>query len=151
MTARVDFPVVARGRRTVVALVTAAALAAAMLPLGCFSERSSPTDPVDGGITGTCRIPVGSSVVGSVQAVIAIKDFTFVPETLRVPRGTTVSWVNCEEDFANEQHNATSESGAWATALLSPTAIDSRRFDEAGVFPYLCEPHPFMKATIIVE
>jgi plastocyanin len=149
--ARVDFPAVARGHRVTLALVAAAVLPAVILAAGCFSERSSPTDPTDGGIAGTCRIPVGSSVVGSVQAVIAIKDFRFVPDTLRVPRGTTVTWVNCEEDFANEQHNATSESGAWATALLSPTAIDSRRFDEAGVFPYFCEPHPFMKATIIVE
>jgi plastocyanin len=122
-----------------------------MLVAGCFSEHASATGPDPGGRAGICRIPVGSSVVGSVQAVIAIRGFAFVPDTIRVLPGTTVTWVNCEEESANEQHNAAAEDGGWSTALLSPTALGSRRFDEPGVHPYLCELHPFMRGVVVVE
>jgi len=103
------------------------------------------------GPSGVCRIPVGSGVVGSVQAVVAIREFVYVPDTLRVPRGTTVTWVNCEEDFANEPHTASDDAGGWASQEMSPTDMYSRRFDSPGVFPYFCEPHPFMHGVLIVE
>jgi plastocyanin len=114
----------------------------------CFSDRQSPTTS---GSTGTCRIPVGSEVVGAVQAVVAIREFQFFPDTLRVPRGTTVTWVNCEEDFANEPHTASHDTGDWGSPEMSPTDVFSRRFAEPGVYRYFCEPHPFMSGTLIVE
>jgi plastocyanin len=120
----------------------------ALLGAGCFSERSE-SDTT--GPSGTCRIPVGSGVVGSVQAVVAIREFRFFPDTLRVQRGTTVTWVNCEEDFANEPHTATDGGGSWGSVELPPAEIYSHRFDEAGVFRYFCEPHPFMSGILIVE
>lgn len=127
---------------------TAGAVALAVLSAACFSER--PTDGATGP-TGVCRIPVGSGVIGSVQAVIAIREFRFFPDTLRISRGTTVTWVNCEEDFANEPHTSTHEAGSWSSEELSPTEIYSRRFDEAGVYRYYCTPHPFMSGVLIVE
>jgi plastocyanin len=119
-----------------------------LLAGACFSERQAATVIGPGGV---CRIPVGSGVIGSVQAVVAIREFLYVPDTLRVPRGTTVTWVNCEEDFANEPHTATDEAGGWASQEMSPTDMFSRRFDTPGVFPYFCEPHPFMHGVLIVE
>lgn len=135
-------------RRRIVRRVTAGALALAVLGTACFSER--PTGDAIGP-TGVCRIPVGSGVIGSVQAVVAIREFRFFPDTLRVARGTTVTWVNCEEDFANEPHTSTHDAGSWSSEELSPTEIYSRRFDEAGVYGYHCTPHPFMSGVLIVE
>ena len=129
-------------------LVVGGSLIALLVAAGCFSDR--PT-AMTAGPTGVCRIPVGSGVVGSVQAIVAIREFVYLPDTLRVPRGTTVTWVNCEEDFANEPHSATGEGGAWASPQMSPTDMFSRRFDTPGVFPYFCEPHPFMHGVLIVE
>lgn len=125
-----------------------AGTALALLLSGCFSDRLAPST---GGVPGVCRIPVSSGVVGSVQAVIAIREFRFFPDTLRVPRGTSVTWVNCEEDFANEPHTATELAGSWGSTELSPTESYSRRFDSPGVFAYYCVPHPFMGGTLIVE
>ena len=138
-------------RRALLARSAAAVLSVAMPAAGCFSEHRSATGPDERGAAGTCRIPVSSSIVGSVQAVIAIRGFAFMPDTTRVSRGTTVAWVNCEEDASNEQHNAAAADGGWSTALLSPTAIGSRRFDEPGIHPYVCELHPFMRGVVVVE
>jgi plastocyanin len=140
-----------RGRRSRAARL-AARLAVALVSLAavwsCFSER---TDADVTGPGGVCRIGVGSTVVGSVQAVVAMREFVYLPDTLRVPRGTVVTWVNCEEDFANEPHTATDDFGAWGSSEMSPTEIYSQRFDEPGVFTYFCEPHPWMRGALIVE
>ena len=132
-------------------MVAGAAILALALPfVACFSDRPH---PVEAGqqVDGDCRVPVGSSVVGSVGAVVAIRGFRFVPDTIRVPAGTRITWINCEEDFADEPHTTTSEAGAWQSDLLSPGDLYERRFDQPGVYPYFCEPHPFMTATVIVE
>lgn len=139
---------VAAGSGVGISRVTWVGVLSILAGAGCFSERSadSPTGP-----SGICRIPVGSPVVGSVQAVIAIREFRFVPDTLRVPAGTTVTWVNCEEDFANEPHTTTDDGDSWGSEELSPTEIYTYRFDEVGVFSYFCDPHPFMRGVLIVE
>ena len=35
--------------------------------------------------------------------------------------------------------------------LLHAVQRYQRRFDQPGTYPYFCEPHPFMTATVIVE
>ncbi len=129
--------------------------AGAVLGLGvafaaCFSDRPHPLEQ-DRSVTGSCRVPVGSGVVGSVGAIVAIREFRFVPDTIRVPAGTKITWINCEEDFANEPHTTTSDAGVWTSELLSPGDLYERRFDQPGTYPYFCEPHPFMTAMVIVE
>jgi len=134
-------------------LVPTAALAATLLTMaaaGCVSDRAGPAGP-DAVYSGECRLPVRSDVVGSVGAIVAIREFRFVPDTIRIPRGTAITWVNCEEDFADEPHTTTSDRGVWTSGLLSPGDRYRREFGEPGVFPYHCEPHPFMTATVIVE
>jgi plastocyanin len=131
---------------------TLVALAAAMLAAGaaaaCFSERPDGTTGVSG--DAECRIPVSSDIVGNTQAIVAIRDFAFVPAEIRVRRGTRVTWVNCERD-AIDPHTSTSNAGLWESGLLDPGGAYSRTFDEAGQFPYHCIPHPFMQATVVVE
>lgn len=114
---------------------------------GCFSERhAGPTEPAEA----RCTLAVNSPVFGSAQALIAMRDFAFLPAEIRVPRGTTVTWVNCEPP-AIDPHTSTSNARLWASRLLSSGETFSRTFNEAGRYPYHCEPHPFMKAVIIVE
>ena len=121
---------------------------------GCFSERP-PTDASGEDFTvqtavGTCRVAAGSEVAGGAR-VVAIKDFKFAPDTVRVPVGTTVAWVNCEDAAMVEPHTSTSDTRVWSSPSLLPAAAYSRRFDQRGAFPYHCEPHPAMRATVIVE
>lgn len=117
-------------RRALPAAVLAAALA------GCFSERTTATDPPGGDL---CASPTASTV--------RIRGFAFEGGEIRVGRGTRVTWVNCD----SEPHTSTADAGTWRSGLLGPDATYSRTFDEAGRFPYHCEPHPFMTGTVVVE
>jgi plastocyanin len=114
---------------------------------GCFSERHSGlTEPAEA----ACSLALNSPVFGSAQALVAMRDFAFFPAEIRVPRGTTVTWVNCEPPTI-DPHTSTSDGRLWASSLLGSGETFSRMFREVGRFPYHCEPHPFMKAVVIVE
>lgn len=122
-----------------------AALAAGAAMLSCISDRAEVTGP---SVAGECRIDVGSGAVGT--TLVAIRSFAFHPATLRVPAGTTVTWVNCEP-AGDAPHTSEGDAGGWTSPLLAPGDIYSRTFDAAGTFDYHCGPHPFMTATVIVE
>ena len=114
--------------------------AAAAVPLGigaaCFSERAG--GPTFGGAA-ECRVPV--MVIDSLHILIAMRNFSFVPDSIAVPAGATVTWVNCE-DVGVEPHTTTSDtSGVWNSPSLFTGARFSRRFTAAGTFPYHCTPH----------
>ncbi len=113
--------------------------------VACFSERGS--GPV---ITGAaeCRVPV--TVIDSMHYIIAIRGFAFHPDSLAVPVGATVTWVNCETP-PQEPHTTTSDNAAWDSPELSPGDRFSHKFAAQGAFPYHCTPHPFMTAKVIVQ
>jgi len=113
--------------------------------VACFSERGS--GPV---ITGAaeCRVPV--TVIDSMHYIIAIRGFAFHPDSLAVPVGATVTWVNCETP-PQEPHTTTSDNAAWDSPELSPGDRFSHKCAAQGAFPYHCTPHPFMTAKVIVQ
>jgi plastocyanin len=121
-------------------LLGGALMALAGAALACFSERT-----VAAVEEGECRFPVGEDLPGS--TIVVIRRFTFVPGEVRVRAGERVTWVNCDED----RHTSTADGGAWSSPLLVPGDAFTRTFDEAGTFPYHCEPHPFMTGRVVVE
>ena len=129
-----------RARR--LACLLAGVAAAAAVAGACFSERSA-TGPVEG----TCRLPVGEDVPGSV--LVPIAGFAFQPAELHVHAGQTVTWVNCEESAT--AHTTHGDGEEWSSPLLAPGAGFSRRFDQPGTFDYHCDPHPFMTGRVVVE
>lgn len=135
-------------RRIGIALPTLAVVAAA-IAVGCFSERSEATGP-PGSVGGTCRIPVGSPIIGSTVALVAMQSFAFRPDTIRVRPGTTVTWVNCEAEGV-DAHTSTSDSDDWESPFLEPGASYSFTFTRTGRFNYHCVPHPFMRGVVVVE
>ena len=103
--------------------------------VACFSDRGS--GPVVG--AAECRVPV--TVIDSLHYIIALRNFAFHPDSIAVPVGATVTWVNCE-DAGVEAHTTTSDTaGVWDSPLLIPGARFSRSFPTPGVFPYHCTPH----------
>ncbi len=106
------------------------------IALACFSDRgSAPTVNT----AAECRVPV--TVIDSLHYLVAIRNFAFHPDSIAVPVGATVSWLNCE-DAGVEAHTTTSDTtGIWDSPLLIPGARFSRPFPTAGVFPYHCTPH----------
>jgi plastocyanin len=79
---------------------------------------------------------------------IDITDFKFKPETVTVKAGAKVTWVN--NDTA--PHTATDAAhGAFDTGTLRKGDQKTLTLKKAGTYAYLCEFHPFMKATVIVQ
>ncbi len=81
------------------------------------------------------------------QANISISNFAFSPQTVRVTRGTTITWTN-KDSFA---HTVTSNDNLFTSSILSPGATFQYTSNQTGTFDYYCGTHPYMKAKIIVE
>lgn len=124
----------------------ALALAAALFVAACFSERGDPL----AGLPDDCALAVDSTFIGTTHTVVAIRGFAFQPSEVRIPAGTSVTWVNCE-DAGTEPHTSTADDQTWGSSLLSPGQSFSVAFYASGSHSYHCAPHPGMRGTIIVE
>ncbi len=119
---------------------------AALLLASCLSERGETiVSPV-----ADCSLPLDGTVLGTTTTLVQIVSFTFVPAEIRIPAGTSVTWIYCEPP-GEELHTSTSDTGVWDSPLLDREETFMFRFNEPGTFPYHCTPHPFMQATVIVE
>lgn len=83
----------------------------------------------------------GDSVV-----VIHIANLKF-GDAIEVAPGTTVEWVN-DDPLA---HTVTAADTSFKSGLIEPGKRFRHRFTEPGRHDYSCEPHPFMKGTVVVR
>jgi len=111
----------------------------------CFSERGTGTS-INGAVE--CQVPV--STIDSTHFLVAIQNFAFHHDSIKVQVGATVTWVNCEP-AGTEPHTTTSDSAVWNSPDLTPGSRFSHTFAAAGAFPYHCTPHPFMLGKIVVQ
>lgn len=77
---------------------------------------------------------------------VVIEDFKFVPDTLTVKKGTTVTFVNKD----TTKHTITGDDGGPDGSLLAKGEQYTYTFNEVGTFGYHCTPHPFMTANVVV-
>jgi len=115
----------------------------ATLAAACFSDRTA--GPVTS--LAACRVPV--TVIDSMHYIVAIRDFLYYPDSIAVPQGATVSWVNCEPT-GTEPHTTTSDSPGWDSGDMSTGARFSHAFPTQGAFPYHCTQH-VMAAKVVVQ
>ena len=115
-------------------------LVLAVVAAGCGADDDQPGKPRVGS-------PPGSQGTKPSDGAIAIADFKFVPETVTVDVGTTVTWTN--EDAA--PHTATADDGSFDTGNLREGDAGKFTFREAGSYAYFCEFHKFMRAKITVR
>jgi plastocyanin len=87
--------------------------------------------------------PAADATAGQVR----IDNFTFTPQTLTIPVGSTVTWVNRDD----VPHSVTSTEKRFNSGLLDTDEKFSFTFPAAGEFPYFCGIHPHMQGTIIVK
>ena len=78
---------------------------------------------------------------------VLIKDFMYMPMTLTVKAGTTVTWVNMDD----EPHNVISDTGLFRSGGFDTNETFSYKFDNLGIYHITCSIHPRMLATIVVE
>jgi plastocyanin len=132
-------------KRLVAVLAGAACGVVGIFAVACFSDRGAgpSVNPA-----AECTVPV--SVIDSMHYIIAIQNFGFHPDSIKVPIGATVTWVNCEP-AGTEPHTTTSATNVWNSPDLSPGDRFSHTFPAGGAFPYHCTPHPFMLGKVVVQ
>ena len=80
-------------------------------------------------------------------ATVKIDNFAFLPATLTVNAGTTVTWKN-EDD---SPHRIGDKNGTFTSAALDTDDTFSHTFAAPGEYPYICTIHPYMVGKIIVK
>ena len=80
-------------------------------------------------------------------AAVVIHNFHFMPQTLTVVAGTTVTWTNTDPDI----HTVTDRGHAFHSAALDTRDTFSYTFKTLGAFTYFCTFHPMMVGRIIVK
>jgi plastocyanin len=117
---------------------------------GPIAPPSSDTTAAPPSTSGTAAPPSSTSSAPSGPGQVTIKDYDFIPSTIMVKAGTTVTWANT--DVADH----------WVmSAPASPETFDLGRqgtnnpvthtFAKAGNYPYFCNLHNYMKGTVVVS
>jgi len=89
----------------------------------------------------------GAGSLAVALPTIDIKGFKFAPPAVTVPVGTTLTWVNHDE----ETHTVTSTTGAFCSPGLMNDDAFRQSFAKPGTYEYFCRLHPFMKAAMVVK
>ena len=80
------------------------------------------------------------------ETTVKISNFTFSPQKLTVPAGTTVTWVN-DDDIP---HVVAEKNGSFRSEALDTGDKYSHVFSTPGTVDYYCAIHPHMTAEIVV-
>jgi plastocyanin len=114
------------------ALPLATACAAALIHAGTAS----------GAAAATAAMP-------AMKQSITIDNYAFHPGTVTVKKGTTVIWVNKDDDV----HTIKSTDGpeAFNSPALESGSQFGFVFHRAGTYHYICSVHPYMHGVIVVR
>jgi plastocyanin len=77
---------------------------------------------------------------------IVVKNFMFVPNSLTVKAGSTVTWANLDD----EPHSVVSDTGLFRSGAMDTNESFTFKFDKPGTYHFTCSIHPRMIGTIVV-
>lgn len=115
---------------------------------GCHLWRVSWVIVAMGAFAG--MLVAGSSAPAAPPAAvpsIEIRQHQYQPSALTVSVGSTVTWVNHDEDV----HTVTSSNEAFTSRGIDTDETFSHTFMKPGTYQYFCRLHPLMTATINVK
>src|SRR3989440_4366940 len=100
-------------------------------------------------------IPIAVGGIGLVLAApastatstVQIKSTGFVPATVTINQGDSVTWTNTD----TKDHQVVSNGGAFASAILNPGKTYTHAFASGGTYHYHDGLHPSLKGTITVK
>jgi len=100
-------------------------------------------------------IPIAAAGIALVLAApastatttVQIKSTGFVPATVTINQGDSVTWTNTD----TKDHQVVSNSGAFASAILKPGKTYTHGFPSGGTFRYHDGLHPTLRGTITVR
>ena len=115
-------------------------LVIAVLISGCTTTTTTQPAPTQTPVT-TTPAPTQTPAPTTPEPVrVDIRGSTFVPGTVGISKGTTVTWTNDD----GVPHTVTSISGAFDSGNIEPGKTYSYTFNQAGPFEYSCANHPSM-------
>lgn len=126
-------------RRHLAALLT---IVVALTMLAVGTARASEHGNHGGALQPAVIVPMNAPVN------INIQGFAFSPNNITITTGTMVTWTNLD----GAPHTSTSTAGTpvWNSGTLSQNQSFSFTFNSTGVFPYRCNIHTSMTASITV-
>ena len=121
-------------------------------PVSCYPFGSNGSwDKEENPPAQTISVTTGPSVVtvNGTAYVFNIDGFAFIPTTLIVNKGTTVTWIN-KYPIA---HRVVADKNPLVSfnATLTTGLSFSWTFTESGNYTYYCGNHPTMNGTIVVK
>ena len=122
-------------------ILLVSSLITSLILFGIFSVSCQPTTPTAEPTTPTAEPTESTSVE------VEISDYAFVPDTITIPVGTTVTWINRD----HQTHTVTSDTDLFYSGGFASGAPFSHTFTERGTFGYHCGIHPMEHGTVIVE
>lgn len=81
------------------------------------------------------------------NAEVKIDNFSFGPQTVTIPIGATVTWVN-RDDIP---HTVVSTDGVFKSKVRDTDEKFSYTFTKAGTYSYFCSVHPKMTGQVVVK
>ena len=92
----------------------------------------------------------GPSLASAAPANVTVKidNFAFDAQTVTVPAGSTVTWVNDDD----APHTVVADDGkSFRSKVLDTGEKFSFTFLSAGTFGYFCSVHPHMTGKVVVK
>ena len=105
-------------------------------------------EELSGATTESADAASADTAAAAEATMVEIKDFTFVPASLEIPVGSTITWTNSDA----APHTATArDREVLQSGTLNQGDSYTQTFDQPGTFDYFCEFHANMKGTIVVQ
>ena len=129
-------------------LLISAVLLVIIMLVGCaapMDEPMEPTEPVEPvePVEPTEPMEPEAPAEGEIQIVGS----EFVPASITVKVGGTVTWTNMDE----MKHLVSSNKPYIKSDVLEKDGVFSYTFEKAGSFSYVCALHPGTRGQVIVE
>lgn len=88
----------------------------------------------------------GPALAANEPVTVRIENFSFVPETVKIPVGTTVTWENGDDI----PHLVVFTDKTFRSKALDTHDQASFTFTKPGAISYFCGLHPHMQGSIVV-
>lgn len=82
-------------------------------------------------------------------ARVVVEGVYYWTDTVRVATGDVVEWVN--RDIVDHTVSFEGRGGHRLSGKLKAKGTYAVRFDSPGIYKYYCDPHPAMRAVVIVR
>jgi plastocyanin len=92
-------------------------------------------------------VPRTASAADSTAVVVAIDNFSFTPQEIKVKAGTTITWTN-HDDIP---HTVVSTDQLFKSKALDTDDKFTTTLSKPGTYSYFCSIHPKMQGKVLVE